>query len=53
MIHENDRYELPKEVMEMSHEQIKIELEKERKKMVANTNRKPKKELTCGVTFTF
>jgi len=53
MLCENDRYTIPKEVLEMNHEQIKVELKKAQEMMVAHSNKKPKKQIRRGITFNF
>lgn len=53
MMYENDRYEIPREVLLMSHDQIKQELKKAHSQMVNNPKRRPKKQIKRNISFNF
>lgn len=53
MMCENDRYEIPRKVLEMPVKQLKAELKKAHSEMVANPKKKPKPKLRANIKFNF
>lgn len=53
MMYENDKYEIPKEVLQMPKEQLKKELEKARIEMNSHPNKRPKAVLKRKIKFNF
>lgn len=51
MMYENDKYEVPEYILKMSKEEIEEALAKEREKMKANPQKKPKPKLSRPIKF--
>ena len=51
MICENDRYELPEEVLQMPREEIDAEIRKTFEEMMANPKKKPKPSFRTNIKF--